>query len=234
LKARVGAALEKKWLRDAEQVYLRQIEEERLRSDRLLLNVLPPPIADRLKGGETRIVNSYDEVTVLFADLVGFTDLTVQLPPRTLVRLLDQIFSAFDAIADQHGLEKIKTIGDAYMAAAGVPFPQDDHAVAAARMASEMHQAVDAFDSSGMLKLRIGLCTGSVIAGVIGKKRFIYDLWGDTVNTASRMESHGTAGKTHVAATTYERLRDHFRFEERGVIEVKGKGPMTTYFLISP
>ena len=234
LKARVGAALEKKRLRDAEQVYLRQIEEERLRSDRLILNVLPPPIADRLKGGETGIVNSYDEVTVLFADIVGFTDLTEQLPARTLVRLLDQIFSTFDAIADRHGLEKIKTIGDAYMAAAGLPFPHDDHAAAAARMASEMHGAIDTFDSSGMLKLRIGLCSGSVIAGVIGQKRFIYDLWGDTVNTASRMELHGAAGRTHVSATTYERLRDRFRFEERGVIEVKGKGPMTTYFLSSP
>ncbi|HUL11022.1 MAG TPA: adenylate/guanylate cyclase domain-containing protein [Methylococcaceae bacterium] len=235
LRARIGAALEKKRLRDFEQIYLRQIEEERARSDRLLLNVLPQPIADRLKSGESPIVNSYDEVTVMFADLVGFTALSTQIPPTMLVRLLDRIFSAFDELADRHGLEKIKTIGDAYMAAAGVPFPHRDHAAATTRMALEMHETIEKFSlqSQGVLKMRIGICTGPVIAGIIGQNKFIYDLWGDTVNTASRMESHGVPGRTQVAATTYELLRDRFLFEERGTIEVKGKGLMKTY-LLSP
>lgn len=233
LQARVGAALEKKRLRDTEQIYLRRIEEERTRSDRLLLNILPRPIADRLKCGETRIVNSFDDVTVLFADLVGFTTLSTQIPPTSLVRLLDQIFSAFDELADRHGLEKIKTIGDAYMAAAGIPFPHHDHASATAKMAFDMHEAIKKFsgESQGFLQLRIGICTGPVIAGVIGQNKFIYDLWGDSVNTASRMESQGEPGRTQVAATTYQFLRDRYRFEERGIFEVKGKGSMKTYFL---
>jgi class 3 adenylate cyclase/CheY-like chemotaxis protein len=233
LRARIGAALEKKRLRDVEQIYLRQIEEERARSDRLLLNVLPQPIANRLKNGESHIVNSYDVVTVMFADLVGFTTLATQVPPKTLVRLLDQIFTAFDELADRHGLEKIKTIGDAYMAAAGIPFPHCDHAAATARMAMEMHKTIEKFkcQSRSELSMRIGICTGPVIAGIIGHNKFIYDLWGDTVNTASRMESHGMPGRTQVAGTTYELLRDRFQFEERGAIEIKGKGPMKTYFL---
>jgi adenylate cyclase len=233
LRARVSAAVEKKRLRDIEQIYLRQIEEERARSDRLLLNVLPRPIADRLKSGEARIVNSFDEVTVLFADLVGFTTLSTLISPTKLVRLLDEIFSAFDALANRHGLEKIKTIGDAYMAAAGLPFPHHDQAAATAQMALEMHETVEKFSrqSQSILKLRIGICTGPVIAGIIGQNKFIYDLWGDTVNTASRMESHGVPGRTQVTAATYEFLRDRFQFEERGTIEVKGKGSMKTYFL---
>jgi len=233
LRSRIGAALEKKRLRDIEQVYLRQIEEERTRSDKLLLNVLPQPIANRLKNGESHIVNSYDEVTVMFADLVGCTILSTKLSPVMLVSLLDQIFSAFDELADRHGLEKIKTIGDAYMAAAGVPFPHSDHAAATVRMAMDMHKIVETFNRQARsdLQMRIGICTGPVIAGIIGQNRFIYDLWGDTVNTASRMESHGLPGKTQVTGTTYELLRERFQFEERGTIEVKGKGPMKTYFI---
>ena len=233
LRSRIGAALEKKRLRDVEQIYLRQIEEERARSDRLLLNILPPPIADRLKNGESFIVDSYDEVTVMFADLVGFTTLSTQVSPKTLVRLLDQIFTAFDELADRHGLEKIKTIGDAYMAAAGIPFPHRDHAAATAHTAMDMHKTIEKFrcQSQSDLKMRIGICTGPVIAGIIGQNKFIYDLWGDTVNTASRMESHGMPGRTQVAETTYDLLRDRFQFEERGSIEVKGKGPLKTYFL---
>jgi adenylate cyclase len=233
LRARVSAALEKKRLRDAEQLHLRQIEEERARSNRLLLNILPRPIADRLKSGETRIVNSFKDVTVLFADLVGFTTLSTQIPPASVVQLLDQIFSAFDELAVRHRLEKIKTIGDAYMAAAGIPFPHHDHASAAAKMACDMHEAIEKFSrqTQTILKLRIGICTGPVIAGIIGQNKFIYDLWGDTVNTASRMESHGVAGTTQVAQATYELLRDRFQFEERGTIEIKGKGLMKTYFL---
>ena len=147
--------------------------------------------------------------------------------------MLDQIFSAFDELADRHGLEKIKTIGDAYMRAAGLPFPHQDHASAAARMALDMHETIKKFNnqSQSILQIRIGICTGPVIAGIIGRKKFIYDLWGNTVNTASRMESHGVPGRTQVAATTYEFLRDRYRFEERGTIDVKGKGSMKTYFL---
>lgn len=233
LKARIGAALEKKRLRDFEQIYLRRIEEERARSDRLLLNILPQPIAERLKTGESRIVNSYDEVTVLFGDLVGFTSLSTRISPTLLVRMLDQIFSAMDELAERHGLEKIKTIGDAYMAAAGLPFPCVDHAQAAAHMASEMHKAVEQFSrQSGYdLQMRIGICSGPAIAGIIGRNKFIYDLWGDTVNTASRMESHGVAGRTQIAAATHERLRGQFRCEDRGTIEIRGKGPMQTFLL---
>lgn len=233
LRARIGAALEKKRLHDAEHIYLRQIEDERARSDRLLLNILPRPIADRLKSGESRVVNSYDQVTVLFADLVGFTVLSSEVPPSVLVRLLDQIFSAFDELACRHGLEKIKTIGDAYMAAAGLPFPRADHAEAAARMALDMHDVIGEISRSGRwnLNMRIGLCTGPVIAGIIGQNKFTYDLWGDTVNTASRMESHGIPGRTQVPQGTYDLIAHHFRFEERGTIEVKGKGHMKTYFL---
>jgi len=236
LRSRIGAALEKKRLRDVEQIYLRQIEEERARSDRLLLNILPQPIADRLKNGESHIVNAFDEVTVMFADLVGFTPLSTQIPPTMVVRLLDQIFSAFDELADRHGLEKIKTIGDAYMAAAGLPFPHNDHAAATVSMALEMHETVKKFSHQWQrdLKMRIGICTGPVIAGIIGHNKFIYDLWGDTVNVASRMESHGMPDRTQVAKTTYEMLRDRFLFEERGTVEVRGKGPMKTYFLLGP
>ncbi|WP_367027421.1 adenylate/guanylate cyclase domain-containing protein [Methylococcus sp. ANG] len=235
LRARIGAVLEKKRLRDIEQVYLKQIDGERARSDRLLLNILPQPIADRLKKGEGHIVNTFDEVTVMFADLAGFTALSTAMPPTQLVRLLDRIFSAFDELADRHGLEKIKTIGDAYMAAAGLPFPHQDHAAAAARMAQDMHRTIDRIGAQCAtgLKMRIGICTGPVIAGTIGQKKFIYDLWGDTVNTASRMESHGLPGRTQVAASTYGLLRGRFEFEERGTIDIRGKGPMKAYLLLS-
>jgi class 3 adenylate cyclase/CheY-like chemotaxis protein len=235
LRSRISAALEKKRLRDSEQLYLKQIEEEQARSERLLLNILPLPIADRLKSGEKHIVNSYDEVTVMFADLVGFTTLSTQLVPAMLVRLLDQVFTAFDELADKHGLEKIKTIGDAYMAVAGLPYPHLEHAETTVRMAIDMHKAIEKFSNQSQvdLKMRIGICTGPVIAGIIGQNKFIYDLWGDTVNTASRMESHGAPGKTHIASTTYELICDRFQFEERGLVEVKGKGFMKTYFLYS-
>ena len=178
-------------------------------------------------------MNTFDEVTVLFADLVGFTALSAAMPPTQLVGLLDRIFSAFDELADRHGLEKIKTIGDAYMAAAGLPFPRPDHATAAARMALDMQHAIERISSHSRIDLtmRIGICTGPVIAGIIGQKKFIYDLWGDTVNTASRMESHGLPGRTQVAETTYRRLQSHFPFEDRGTIEVRGKGPMRAYLL---
>jgi class 3 adenylate cyclase len=236
LRARVGAALEKKRLRDCEQVYLKELEAERTKSERLLLNVLPSAVADRLKQGEGAIVDSFGEVTVLFADLVGFTPLAAELPPTQVVRLLDEIFSTFDELVMRHGLEKIKTIGDAYMAVAGLPFPRADHAERAAASALDMLAALRAFNRQHQtaLEMRIGLSTGPVIAGIIGRNKFSYDLWGDTVNTASRMESHGVPGRIQVAPPTYERLRPHYHFEERGRIEIRGKGAMETYLLVPP
>ena len=234
LRARVGAALERKRLLDAERVYLKQIEDERAKSDRLLLNVLPRPIADRLKGGETLIVDNFAEVTVLFADLVGFTRLAEQLPPPLMVRTLDVIFTAFDELASRHGLEKIKTIGDAYMAVAGLPSPRPDHAEAAARMALDMLTELVHYNQAHetTLQMRIGMNTGPVVAGVIGRHKFTYDLWGDTVNMASRMESHGEPGTIQITAATAAKLADWFVLQRRGAVDIKGKGELTTFLLI--
>jgi class 3 adenylate cyclase len=233
LRARVGAALEKKRLRDAEQVYLRQIEEQRAAADRLLLNVLPRPIADRLKQGETAIVDSFAEVTVLFADIVGFTRLSLELPPPRVVRLLDEVFTAFDDLAARHGLEKIKTIGDAYMAVAGLPTPRPDHAPAAARMALAMRAALDAFNARNQtaLQMRIGINSGPVIAGIIGRSKFIYDLWGDAVNTASRLETQGEPGRIQLSEATARHLGAAFDLQRRGVVALKGRGELTTFWL---
>ena len=203
-------------------------------SEKLLLNILPESIATRLKDEENAIADSFNNVTVLFADIVGFTELSSQLPPDLVVGLLNQIFSRFDRLAEFHQLEKIKTIGDAYLVVAGLPFPRDDHAEAIADMALHMQQAILAFnqDTGQNLSIRTGINTGPVVAGVIGLKKFAYDLWGDTVNTASRMESHGIAGKIQVSETTYNCLNQHYEFEERGFINVKGKGEMKAYLLI--
>jgi adenylate cyclase len=196
-----------------------------------------PDYAVRLLAapGEGPPFAEHGQGVVLFADIVGFTPLSERLSASEVVALLDRVFAGWDALATRYGVEKIKTIGDAYMAVAGLPLPHHDHASAAARMALDMHEIIEKFSrqSQSILKVRIGICTGPVIAGIIGQNKFIYDLWGDTVNTASRMESHGVPGRTQVAATTYELLRDCFQFEERGAIEVKGKGSMKTYFLCS-
>ncbi len=203
-------------------------------SEALLLNVLPKSIAERLKREAGIIAESHPEVTVLFADVVGFTPFTERTPPDRVVGVLDAIFSAFDGLADRHGIEKIKTIGDAYMAAAGLPDHRDDHVEAAAEMAVGMLAEVARLSAAeGLdLSIRIGLASGPVIAGVIGRRKFIYDLWGDTVNTASRMESHGLPGRIQVTEATYERLRGAYRFEDRGRIELKGKGPTRAYLLL--
>jgi adenylate cyclase len=203
-------------------------------SEALLLNVLPKSIAERLKREAGIIAESHPEVTVLFADVVGFTPFTERTPPDRVVGVLDAIFSTFDGLADRHGIEKIKTIGDAYMAAAGLPDHRDDHAEAAADMALEMLAEVARLAAAeGLdLKIRIGMSSGPVIAGVIGRRKFIYDLWGDTVNTASRMESHGLPGRIQVTKATHERLRGAYRFEDRGEIELKGKGPTRAYLLL--
>lgn len=234
LKARISACLEKKRLRDQEQAYSQELAEEKEKSERLLLNILPQAIAERLKQGETTIADSFSDVTVMFADLVGFTKLSTHLSPAELVELLNQIFSAFDELADRYGLEKIKTIGDAYMVVGGLPTPSDNHAEAIAEMAIDIQAAIAKMrtKSDRPLSIRIGINTGPVEAGVIGTKKFTYDLWGDTVNVASRMESLGVAGGIQVTVATYERLRDKYIFEERGLLQVKGKGDMMTYLLL--
>ena len=211
-------------------------EQEQERADHLLLNVLPASIAEQLKRSTQTIAERASDVTVLFADIVGFTPLSQSIPPEEVLWILDRVFSAFDVLTEKHGLEKIKTIGDAYMVAGGVPEACTGHAEAVAAMALEMLEVVRGLDLSGHgpLQLRIGLHTGPVVAGVIGQRKFSYDLWGDTVNTASRLESHGTAGRVHVAASTRERLAHRFEFELRGTIVVKGKGEMETYYLIGP
>jgi adenylate cyclase len=202
---------------------------ERERSERLLLNVLPVQIAERLKSGESVIADASSEVGVLFADIAGFTPLSATLTPGEIVLLLDEVFTTFDELAARHGLEKIKTIGDAYMVASGLLDHQPGHVEALALMALEMQR--DAGRRQG-IELRIGIDVGPVVAGVIGRSKFIYDLWGDTVNTASRMESHGVPGAIQVTERVYRLLTPAFEFEPRGVIEVKGKGLMPTYLLV--
>ncbi|HEY5947424.1 MAG TPA: adenylate/guanylate cyclase domain-containing protein [Kofleriaceae bacterium] len=212
----------------------KELSEEKQTSERLLLNVLPAPIADRLKSGEGLIVDRFDAVSVLFADIVGFTALSSRIPPIQLVTMLNELFSTFDKLAEKHGLEKIKTIGDAYMVVAGIPMPVANHAHAIAHMALDMLASVEQFaiKHESDLSIRIGIHTGPVVAGVIGQKKFIYDLWGDTVNTASRMESHGVPGRIHVTAATFGLLRDTFELEPRDPIEIKGKGRMQTYLIV--
>jgi PAS domain S-box-containing protein len=207
---------------------------EREKSEQLLLNILPESIAKQLKENQGSIAEHFNEVTILFADIVGFTPLSARLKPIELVNLLNEIFSSFDELAEQLGLEKIKTIGDAYMVAAGLPVPRADHAEATAEMALAMQAAVERFQAElgESIQIRIGINTGAVVAGVIGTKKFIYDLWGDAVNIASRMESSGQPGRIQVTAATCDRLKDKYRFEKRGAIQVKGKGEMETYWLL--
>jgi class 3 adenylate cyclase len=203
------------------------------RSEGLLLNVLPRTIADRLKRSPGVIADAYDEVPVLFADIVDFTPFAERTEATRVVEVLNEVFSAFDDLAERHRVEKIKTIGDAYMVAAGLPEPRSDHAETLADMALEMRDVFAAtcrpIDAS--LAIRIGMESGPVVAGVIGRRKFTYDLWGDTVNTASRMESHGVPGRIQVGETAYRRLRDRYAFEPRGEIEVKGKGRQAAYLL---
>jgi adenylate cyclase len=222
------------------QYFVREREEamaalgrEREKSERLLLNVLPEAIAARLKESTGIIAEGFPDVTVLFADIVGFTPLARTMEPEALVELLNELFTRFDALAASHGLEKIKTIGDAYMVAGGLPTPRPDHAEAVADMALAMREAVERVsrETGHPLAIRIGIDTGPVVAGVIGQAKFTYDLWGDTVNTASRMESHGVPGSIQVTERTFERLRTRYILTQRGSIEVKGKGEMRTYLL---
>jgi len=209
-----------------------RIEQEKAES--LLLNILPRSIADRLKADTHTIADQFSSASILFADVVDFTKLSERLRPADVVGVLDHLFSHFDTLAERYGLEKIKTIGDCYMVAAGVPEPRADHARALALMALDMLEAMRTSDEVNHLglELRIGINSGPVVAGVIGTKRFLYDLWGDAVNTASRMESHGTPGRIQITRATYELLGDEFEFESRGTIMVKGKGDMEAWYVL--
>jgi class 3 adenylate cyclase len=215
------------------QYFVRARDAALAQSERLLLNVLPRSIAERLKRTPGVIAERFEDVTVLFADVADFTPFAERTPPEQVVGVLDEIFSAFDGLTARHGLEKIKTIGDAYMAAGGLPEPRPDHADAIAELAVAMQAELTRLGQTlGVdLTIRIGIDSGPVVAGVIGRNRLIYDLWGDTVNTASRMESHGVPGRIQVTAATRDRLGDRYRFEDRGEIEVKGKGRLRAYLL---
>jgi class 3 adenylate cyclase len=212
---------------------LAALRAEQERSEALIRNVLPSSIAERLKAASQTIADHFDSASILFADVVDFTPFAQRLAPAEVVGILDQLFSHFDTLVERHGLEKIKTIGDCYMAAAGVPDPSPDHARRAALLALDMREAVatSAVGGGSGLELRIGINSGPVVAGVIGSKRFLYDLWGDAVNTASRMESQSTPGEIQITRETYELLKDEFVCRRRGTIEVKGRGQMETWYL---
>ena len=224
---REEAEIETRLLLETTKFQKEQIEE-------LLLNILPKPIADRLQDGQNIIADSFSDVSVLFADLVGFTNFASDKTATETVKVLNQIFSQFDQLSLQHGLEKIKTIGDAYMVVGGLPEPQENHAEAIAQMALDMQAAVASFNAKNnhSFSLRIGINIGGVVAGVIGLTKFSYDLWGDTVNVAHRIESNGIPGEIQVTAAVYERLKDKFAFTMRGAIEIKGKGEMIVYLLL--
>ena len=240
LRARVTTSLEKKRLRDLEKLRMAQlqaekelVELEKEKSERLLLNILPGAIAGRLKGGEKAIANGHAVVSVMFADLCGFTALSRKTTPADLVSMLNSIFTAFDLIVEKYGVEKIKTIGDCYMLVGGLPTNRDDHAEAVADAAMEMVAALEKINATNAteLQMRVGIHTGPVVAGVIGKIKFTYDLWGDTVNIASRMESSGLPGRIHVSEQTAQALHGKFALEDRGFVECKGLGQVQTYFV---
>jgi guanylate cyclase len=212
---------------------LAALRAEQARAESLLLNILPASIADKLKAETQPIADQFGSASILFADVVDFTPLAERLPPTEVVGVLDHLFSHFDVLAERYGLEKIKTIGDCYMVAAGVPSPRPDHARALALMALDMQTAMRSGEIGHLgLRLRVGINSGPVVAGVIGRKRFLYDLWGDAVNTASRMESHGTSGRIQITRATKELLEEEFVCEPRGAIAVKGKGEMEAWYLV--
>ena len=227
LTLRVGHAAHAKHLLD-------QLQAEQAKSERLLLNILPRPIAERMKKGEVNIAEHHPEVTVLVADLVGFTTLAAHIGPDQVVYLLNEIFSGFDLLALEHGLEKIKTIGDAYMVAGGIPLARGDHVEAIANLALDLMADIEKFNSAynTSIHLRIGISTGSVVAGVIGRWKFTYDLWGDTVNLACRLESLGQAGSIQVSDLTYQRLKDKYRFNGSRSVEIKGRSAEVIHTLL--
>ena len=212
---------------------LRDLEAERARSQRLLLNVLPQRIIDRLNAGEALIADRHDDATVLFSDFVGFTAISARLTPAALVEELNGLFRAFDFVCDQHGVEKIKTVGDAYLAVGGLTGSGLDGAIAIAETALGMLEAVDRrAPTATAWQIRIGLNAGPIVAGVVGVSKFAYDVWGDTVNVASRLESTSEPGRIQVPAALAERLAGHFTFESRGAVDLKGKGSRETCFLL--
>jgi adenylate cyclase len=233
LRARIGASLEKTRLRQREQAAIAELRAEKERSEAILLNILPKSIIGRMHRGETPIADRFHDVTILFSDIVGFTRMSMRRSASDVVALLNAIFSAVDRLALGYGIEKIKTIGDAYMAVAGLPEPRDDHAQAIARLALAMREVVGevSHHHGEDLKIRIGIHTGDTVAGVIGMHKFAYDVWGDTVNTASAMESQGVPNEIQVSHASFMRLSEEFILEPRGAIEIKGKRRMDTYFL---
>ena len=234
LRARVGSSLEKKHMRDRERQMVEALRIEKDRSEQLLLNILPKGIVTRLNSGETVIADQLSNVTILFADLIAFTKLSSRLSARDLVRLLNGLFSEFDRLALDLGVEKIKTVGDAYMAAGGVPEPRVDHAHVVADMALAMIETVERmnYELPIPLQMRIGIHSGDVVAGIIGTHKFVYDIWGDAVNIASRMESHSLPNRIQISAATHGHLHGHFLLEPHASVDIKGKGPMETYFLL--
>lgn len=235
LRARINACLEKKQWRDREHVYLDQLKLEKAKNEKLLLSILPRKVVERLNGGETIIADRFDEVSVLMSDLVGFTEFSSETPPSDLVEYLNWLFSHFDILASELGVEKVKTIGDSYMVVAGMPRPRADHAEAAARMALRMMEALEKVNAEigQTFQARIGIHSGPVVAGIIGTHRFVYDVWGDTVNVASRLEGSSSANRIQISENTSAQLGAGFDLEARGEIEVKGKGRMSTFFLNS-
>ena len=213
---------------------VREVESAHRENERLLLNILPPSIAARLRAGEATIADGFEEMTVLFADVVGFTELSSRLEPHQVVDMLNTVFSRFDELVDRFGLEKIKTIGDAYMVVGGLGAEHADHVVQVTKLGLQMLEEVRRFAAPAPIQLRIGIHTGPAVAGVIGLKKFIYDVWGDTVNTASRLEGAGVPGRIQVGRQTYERLSGSFLFEARGEIELKGKGRVETFLVAGP
>jgi class 3 adenylate cyclase len=234
LRARIGSCLDNKLLRDREKQILSELRYEKDRNDALLHSILPHAIVERIKAGEGLIADDVPEVTILFADLCDFTGLAGRMEASALVQLLNEVFSVFDELAQRHDAEKIKTIGDAYMVALGLPEGRADHVEAAARLALALIEAMKGFSSQKgfPLSLRVGMHCGPVVAGVIGREKFAYDVWGHTVNVASRLESHGQPGRIHVSENVFQRLSGQFRFEDRGRITLKGAGEAQTYFLL--
>jgi len=214
--------------------FAQQRQDAQERADTLLLNILPRSIADKLKAMPQTIADSFTSASILFADVADFTPLAERIPPVQVVEMLDHLFGHFDSLAERYDVEKIKTIGDCYMAAAGIPSPRSDHARTLAHMALDMLDAVREQGAMGSLgfELRIGINSGPVVAGVIGRKRFLYDLWGDAVNTAGRMQTEGTPGRIQITRATYELLEDEFVCEPRGIVQVRGKGEMETWYLV--
>jgi class 3 adenylate cyclase len=233
LKARVYSSLEKKRLRDLEEERLREIMLEKEKTEKLMLNILPKSIAEMLKEKEQVIAGSYPNTTILFSDIVNFSGMSAKMSAEDLVVLLNDLFTRFDVRGEALGIEKIKTIGDAYMAVGGLPIPRSDHAEIVADMALGMYEDLADFNQANQqdIQMRIGIHSGPVVAGVIGFTKFSYDLWGNTVNTASRMESTAGNGRIQVSAVTHELLKEHFVLEERELIECKGLGPMLTSYV---